>query len=128
MNDRRMLMNVTWGRVKKGHWSEYERLFLEADARKLGLKGLIFRWLLRDRDDVDAGFAISLWESSAEFHRYYANSIVRELRNNRFKAVFVNEYSRNECEVRMMSPGALEHLTSMHIENTNPPPSGPAPP
>jgi hypothetical protein len=53
---------------------------------------------------------------------------VRELRDNQFKAVFVNEYSRYECEVRMISPGALEHLTSMNIENTNQLPSDPARP
>jgi heme-degrading monooxygenase HmoA len=105
-----MRMNITWGRVKEGMWSEYERLFLQSDATSLGLKGLRCRWLLRDLDDADAGFAISLWDSAEALQQFHSNTIVRDLRENQFKYLFVNEYSRHECEVRVASPGALNHI------------------
>jgi heme-degrading monooxygenase HmoA len=114
-------INMTWGRVREGMWSEYERLFLQSDATSLGFKGLKCRWLLRDLDDADAGFSISLWESAEQLDQY--RTAIRELRENQFKTLFVNEYSRYECEVRVVSPGALGHLQPRSPSEELPPQS-----
>jgi heme-degrading monooxygenase HmoA len=114
-------MNITWGRVKEGMWSEYERQFLQSDATSLGFKGLKCRWLLRDLDDADAGFSISLWESAAELDKY--RTAIRDSRESQSKALFVNDYSRHECEVRVLSPGALDHLQPPPLSAELPPQS-----
>jgi heme-degrading monooxygenase HmoA len=103
-------------------WSEYERLFLQVDATSSGFKGLKCRWLLRDLDDADAGFSISLWESAEELDRYRA--AIRDVRENQSRALFVNEYTRYECEVRVVSAGALGHMQPPPQELQPPSPDG----
>lgn len=107
-----MHMNITWGRVKPGMWPEYERLFLQADASTQDLPGFYCRWLLSDLDDPDSGFALSLWDSAENLQRLVSNAIVTELREKKFSPLFIGEYSRYQCEVRVASPGALAHLMS----------------
>ena|ERR1700722_13300372 len=113
-----MRMIVSWGRVKSGTWSEFERLFLQADAATQSSQGLRCRWLLRDLDDADAGFAISLWNSAEAMERYLADAAIRELRTRQFDPLFVGEYIREPCEVRVVSPGALERLMPDLIDRT----------
>jgi heme-degrading monooxygenase HmoA len=103
-------MIISWGRVRTGMWSEFERLFLKVDASSEGVGGLRCRWLLRDLDDADAGFAISLWNTAEALEDYLANDSIRELREKQFSPLFVGEYFRHPCEVRVVSPGALERL------------------
>jgi heme-degrading monooxygenase HmoA len=105
-----MRMIISWGRVKSGTWSYFERLFLQADAATQGARGLRRRWLLRDLDDTDTGFAISLWSSAEDLERYLADTSVRELRTKQFQPLFVGEYFRQPCEVRVSSPGAFDWL------------------
>lgn len=108
-----MQMNISWGRVKPGMWPEYERRFLQADASIRDTPGLRCRWLLRDVDDADAGFAISVWDSAQALEKYLANDSVRALRQQRFNPLFVGEYNRHPCEVRVASPGSLDRLLSV---------------
>ena len=105
-----MRMIISWGRVKSGTWSVFEHLFLQADAATQSTPGLQCRWLLRDLDDADAGFAISLWKSPEAMDRYLADASIRELRAKQFDPLFVGEYMREPCEVRVVSPGALDRL------------------
>jgi heme-degrading monooxygenase HmoA len=105
-----MRMIVSWGRVQVGKWDEFERLFLKADAETTGAEGLRCRWLLRDLDDADAGFAISVWSCAQSMERYLADRSVREMRDQLFSPLFVGEYFRHPCEVRVVSPGATERL------------------
>jgi heme-degrading monooxygenase HmoA len=105
-----MYMNIAWGRIKPGMWPEYERLFLQADASTIDLPGFVCRWLLRDLDDSDAGFALSLWESADDVARLVSDATVTQMRENKFAPLFSGEYSRHVCEVRVASPGALGRL------------------
>jgi heme-degrading monooxygenase HmoA len=105
-----MRMIISWGRVKSGTWSDFECLFLQADAATQSARGLRCRWLLRDLDDADTGFAISLWNSAGDLERYLADASVRELRTRQFDPLFIGEYFRQPCEVRVASPGALDWL------------------
>ena len=105
-----MHMNLILGRVKTGLWPEYERTFLQANIPIQELPGLVCRWLLRDMDDTDAGFALSLWETEADLNRYVSSDAIRQIREQRFKALFAEDFTRYICEVRVESPGALDHL------------------
>lgn len=105
-----MYMNFIWGRVKTGMWPEYERLFLQADVSTQSLPGFICRWLLRDLDDTDTGFAVSLWESEEDVGRLVSDATVRQLIEQKFTPLFIGEYSRHLCEVRVASPGALDNF------------------
>lgn len=105
-----MYMNVIWGRIKPGMFPEYERIFLQPDASPLKSAGFICRWLLRDLDDADSGFTISLWESQQHLSSYQAHPTIQDLRENMFKDLFVGEFSRYACEVRVASPGALDRI------------------
>jgi heme-degrading monooxygenase HmoA len=113
-----MRMIISWGHVKPGTWSEFERLFLQADAATQSAFGLRCRWLLRDLDDADAGFAISLWNSAEAMDQYLADESVRELRRRQFNPLFVGDYIREPCEVRVVSPGALDKLMLATTDRT----------
>jgi heme-degrading monooxygenase HmoA len=105
-----MYMNVIWGRIKAGMFPEYERIFLQPDASPLNSVGFICRWLLRDLDDANSGFTLSLWESKEALNSYQAHPTIQDLRENMFKDLFVGEFSRYACEVRVASPGALNRI------------------
>lgn len=107
-----MDMYITWGRVKPGRWSEYERLFVEAEAAIPSVAAPRARWLLRDLDDPDAGFAISLWESAEAMSHFAASPLIGAMRVNKFSEVFMGEYERHRCDVRVSSAGALERLSA----------------
>ena len=105
-----MYMNLILGRVKTGMWPQYETTFLQANVPIRDLPGFVCRWLMRDIDDADAGFALSLWESKEDLNRYISSDLIREIRDQRFKGLFAQDFVRHICEVRVESPGALAHL------------------
>jgi heme-degrading monooxygenase HmoA len=107
----KMYMNVMFGRLNAGMWSEYETVFLKADAQARDLPGLLCRWLLRDLDDADHGFTMSLWQSEADLDRYLSDATVRSLRETKFESGSIGHFFRHICEVRVVSPGSLERLT-----------------
>ncbi len=111
-----MYMNVTWGRIKAGMFSEYERIFLQPEASPLALPGFIARWLLKDLDDPSSGFTLSLWQSEDALNCYRESPTVQDLRDNSFRDLFIDEFSRYVCEVRIVSPGALDRLVTASVE------------
>src|SRR5215475_15952245 len=56
-----MIMRITWGKLRPGSWSEFEKTYNATVAAKGGnVNGLRGRWLLQDSADKDTGFAVSL--------------------------------------------------------------------
>ena len=66
-----MVIRITWGKLRAGAWTEYERTYRENVLTKgKGLKGLRGRWLAQDAADKDTGFAVSLWDNPADMQAY----------------------------------------------------------
>jgi heme-degrading monooxygenase HmoA len=97
-----MVIRITWGRLRAGSWSEFERTYRvkvsEAKTRKT-VKGLRGRLLVQDSADKDAGLAISLWDNSADMETYEQSEMYQKIMAT-FQPFFVGEYKTYRCEVK----------------------------
>ena len=50
-----MEMRIIWGKILPGQWDAFEAAFRRAVEIRGDVKGLKGQWLLRDRNDPDAG-------------------------------------------------------------------------
>lgn len=95
-----MFMRITWGRIKEGQWSQFEEAYRSTVEGHKGMAGLKARWLIRDLNEPDAGYAVSLWESEEAMRRYSQDpKLSREL-TAPVEPFFAGEYTRVLGEVR----------------------------
>jgi heme-degrading monooxygenase HmoA len=94
-----MVIRITWGRLRPGAWSEFERTYRAKVTEGKAVKGLRSRWLVQDSADKDAGFAMSLWENLADMETYEQSELYQEVMAI-FQPFFVGEYKTYRCEVR----------------------------
>jgi hypothetical protein len=60
-----MVIRITWGRLRPGAWSEFERTYRENVIDGKTVKGLRGRLLVQDSGDKDTGFAMLKCECSS---------------------------------------------------------------
>jgi heme-degrading monooxygenase HmoA len=98
-----MIMRITWGKLRPGSWSDFERTYnATVAARGTRINGLRGRWLLQDTDDKDTGFAVSLWETGADMQSYEQSDLYRQDFAPALQPFFVGEYKTYRCEVKYM--------------------------
>ena len=88
------------GGIRQGQWEEYERRFDKLAAAQTAAGGPKRRWLVRDLDEPDAGFAISLFDSEEEMRAYSNNPVARERTQSELSDLYVGDYRTRQCEVR----------------------------
>lgn len=98
-----MIMRVSWGKIRPGMWDRFEQLWKESAARMDGTAGLAGHWLLRDTEQENAGYSMSLWESAAAMN---AASEMRQL-TPEMNDCFTGQYVLTTCEVRGTEPAGL---------------------
>ena len=94
-----MVIRITWGRLRAGAWSEFERTYRAHVIEGKTVKGLRGRLLVQDSRDKDAGFAISLWDKVADVETYEQSERYAELIAT-LQPFFVGEYKTHRCEVK----------------------------
>jgi heme-degrading monooxygenase HmoA len=95
-----MFMRVSWGRIRSGMWEEYERRFDKLAAEQSAHGGPRRRWLVRDLDDSDAGFAISFFDTQEEMRAWADNATARQRTQNELSDLYVGDYRTRQCEIR----------------------------
>jgi heme-degrading monooxygenase HmoA len=94
-----MVIRITWGRLRAGAWSEFERTYRANVNDSKTVKGLRGRLLVQDSGDQDTGFAMSLWDNLADMETYEQSAVFKE-----FMALllpfFVGEYKTHRCDVK----------------------------
>lgn len=96
-----MFMRITWGRIRPGQWEEYERRFAKLAASQTKEGGPKRRWLVRDLDEPDAGFAISVFETESEMRSWSTDPAARERTKNEMADLYIGDYRSRQCEVRL---------------------------
>ena len=96
-----MVIRITWGRLRAGAWSEFERTYRAKVSEGKTIKGLRGRLLVQDSGDKDAGFAMSLWENLADMETYEQSAVFKEFLAT-LEPFFVGEYKTYRCEVKHM--------------------------
>ena len=101
-----MVIRITWGKLRAGAWAEYERTYRENVLTKgKNLKGLRGRWLAQDAADKDTGFAVSLWDNTADMQAYEQSALYREIMAP-LQPFFVGDYKTYRCDVKYTDVGA----------------------
>jgi heme-degrading monooxygenase HmoA len=99
-----MQMRIVWGRILPGKWDEFEATFKRAMAMRGEIKGLHNQWLVRDQNDLDAGFSISLFEGPAAADAWW-QSETRVQAMALLQPFYVNQYTVTNCDVRFAVGG-----------------------
>jgi heme-degrading monooxygenase HmoA len=94
-----MVIRITWGRLRPGVWSEFERTYRANLIEGKTLKGLRGRMLVQDTADKDTGFAISMWDNMADVETYEQSERYAELIET-LQPFFVGEYKTHRCDVK----------------------------
>jgi len=98
-----MYMRIIRGRIRAGQWERYEaaykKIFL---AKKPAIDGLKGRWLVRDTNDPDAGYSVSLWETAEAMQKYEAGDFFRTKVKPALQPFFVDDFTTAHCEVRVI--------------------------
>jgi heme-degrading monooxygenase HmoA len=95
-----MFMRISWGRIRPGKWNEYERRFDKLVAVQTEAGGPKRRLLVRDLDEPDAGFAISIFETEQEMRAWGKDSEARQRVQTEMADIYIGEYRTRQCEVR----------------------------
>lgn len=96
-----MFMRISWGRIKEGQWAEYEARFKKLAEANVAQGGPKKRWLVRDLDDPNAGFAISAFDTEIELRAWAENPEARERVKQEMADLYVGDYRVRNCEVRL---------------------------
>jgi len=99
-----MTMRIVWGRILPGRWDAFEAAYKEAIVRRGEVRGPKDQWLLRDQNDLDAGYSISPWESETDMQAYWRSPGWAEGMALP-QPFFANQYTTTHCEVRMAARG-----------------------
>jgi len=95
-----MVIRITWGKLRAGAWSDFERTYRDNVLTKgKTLKGLRGRWLAQDAADKDTGFAVSLWDNPADMQTYEQSQLYRDIMAP-LQPFFVGEYKTYRCDVK----------------------------
>lgn len=97
-----MYMRIVWGKVRPGQWEQYEEAYKSVlRPGRENIRGLKGRWLARDTGDPDAGYSVSLWESTEALERYESSEFFRRKVLPALQPFFVNDFEADHCEVRV---------------------------
>jgi hypothetical protein len=94
-----MLIRITWGRLRPGTWSDFERTYRENVIDGKTVKGLRGRLLVQDSGDKDTGFAMSLSDNLADMESYEQSELFKEF-TALLQPFVVGEYKTYRCEVK----------------------------
>ena len=94
-----MIMRITWGKLRPGTWQDFERAYQATVAGK-EFQGLRGRWLARDVNDPDGGFAVSLWDTLEALHAYEQSTVFKQEIQPTLQPFFVGEYHTYRCDVK----------------------------
>ncbi len=79
---------------------DYEGRYKKLAEANVAQGGPKRRWLVRDIDEPDAGFAISLFETEDEMRNWANDPEARERVKKEMSELYVGDYRVRNCEVR----------------------------
>ncbi len=99
-----MHMRIVWGKILPGQWDGFESAYKTAMAERGPVSGLRSQWLVRDQNDRDAGYSVSLWDTD-EAMRNFWDSPQRKQTTSALQSFFVNQFTITNCDVRVELTG-----------------------
>ena len=93
------VLRITRGKIRPGSWDQFEAALHEAINKVGDVPGLISRSLVRNVDDPDEGYAISIWESMDAIRHYEASELAKTV-TPMIQSFFTGDYRCDHCEIR----------------------------
>ena len=93
------ILRITRGKVQAGTWDQFERALRDVVKEIGSVPGLVSRSLVRDINDPDEGYSLSVWENLKAVEDYEKSAlagIVMPMLNK----FFTGDYKVDHCEVR----------------------------
>lgn len=94
-----MFARISWGKIQPGKWDEFETAFKQAVGKAGAQPGLKGRMLLRDVNDKDAGFTLSIWENEQVMRAYEGSDTMKKVVLPAIEPFFIGQYNTTFCEV-----------------------------
>ena len=94
-------MRITWGKLKPGAWNDYETAYKKVMPQTLEVPGIRGRWLIRDLDELDAGYSVAMFDSEHDMRAFTENAEVRAAIREAFDPFHTGDYTTKHCEVRV---------------------------
>lgn len=95
-----MILRIGRGHIKPGGWDAYEQTFRERVVEAEWPAGLRGRWLVRDVNDENGGWTISLWEDVESIEAWQQDPRYEEIQAS-LRPFFVGDYQAQVGEVRV---------------------------
>jgi heme-degrading monooxygenase HmoA len=93
------VLRITRGKIQPGTWEQFEATLHEA-VEKIGhVPGLVSRSLVRNIEDPNEGYAISIWESMEAIEHYERSELAKTV-TPMIQSFFTGDYRCDHCEVR----------------------------
>ena len=97
-----MHMRIIWGKIRAGQWERYEAAYRKVFLSNTpSIEGLRARWLVRDVNDRDAGYPVSVWETAEAMKQYETGIFFRNEVKPTLQPFFVDDFDTTHCEVRV---------------------------
>lgn len=93
------MLRITRGKIQPGTWDQFEAALHKAHEKVGHVPGMVSRSLVRNIEDPNEGFAISIWENLAAIERYEQSEQAKTV-TSMIRSYFTGEYSCEHCEVR----------------------------
>ncbi len=93
------VLRITRGRIKPGTWDQFEAALHKAIEDAGHIPGFVSRSLVRDIEDQDQGYAISVWENLKALENYEKSDLARTI-TPMIQSYFTGDYRSDHCEIR----------------------------
>jgi len=93
------VLRITRGKIRPGTWDEFEAALHSAHEKVGHVPGMVSRSLVRNVEDPNEGYAISIWENM-EAIKSYEQSELSKIVTPMIQSFFTGDYRCDHCEVR----------------------------
>lgn len=93
------ILRITRGKIQPGTWDQFEAALHNAIEKVGHVPGLVSRSLVRNVDDPNEGYAISVWDNMEAIQNYETSELAKTV-TPKIQSFFTGDYRCDHCEVR----------------------------
>lgn len=93
------ILRITRGKIQPGTWDQFEAALHNAIEKVGHVPGLVSRSLVRNVDDPNEGYAISVWDNMEAIQNYETSELAKTV-TPMIQSFFTGDYRCDHCEVR----------------------------
>ena len=92
------ILRITRGKIQPGTWDQFEAGWHKAVEQLGRYPGIVSRSLVRNIDDPNEGYAMSVWENLEALESYEKSALAKTV-TPMMKSFFTGDYQSHHCEI-----------------------------